>query len=395
MIRLLSLRHQNLRPVLPTGPSTEAWHQALAAAIGSHLSPAHAALLAQPTAEGGNIVWFAPGSALRRFSDLSEDDRHKLQAAAHTILSDIRRLAESVIVPALTEAWPAMRVVPDIGCLFAVDGRPVLAAWGFAPKANGPGPLAALDDGVPGHRRLTTPWPVYAATLATLGALALLVGLALPAAGSLLRPVEPVCHVGPGQLALLQETTRQADRAAALKEELAQLQENRGELTLQCPIPREFQSPSPRPAPPAPTRQQAQACVGRWPIGSWIHVTDTPKGLIPELGVLPADPAVSLPRWSHFFTRSTPCGAFHQRRSISTRPGRLPDGRSVILNSIIADGPDGSQICYEYWDAYRKDGDRWVRDAAKLEAVVLRTPAGTATDGTPTDYCTPLAPTQR
>jgi hypothetical protein len=220
----------------------------LADAIATHLTPAHAALLGTPTRGEQSTAWYAPGSALRRFGELDAGDRERLTAAVRVMLSDIRRLAESGAAPAVTAAWPALRTIPDLNHLFAVDGRPVLAAWGFAAPVGGVGPLAALDDGVPWRRPPRYPWPVYGGTLAALAGLALLVGLLLPPLAGLFLPDEGACRIAPGQLALLLEQSRQAARADVLRATLAQIEESRGEQALNCPIPREVVPP---PAPPS------------------------------------------------------------------------------------------------------------------------------------------------
>jgi len=195
MIRLLDLRDGSARPVLPAGRDVVGWHQALAAEIGAHLTPWHAAALATPVRGETGITWFAPGTALRRFGELDNADRNRLTAAAGVILSDIRRLAERGIAPAVTAAWPALRTVPDLNHLYAVDGRPVLAGWGFGAAGGGAGPLAELDDGIAWRAPPRRPWRVYAGALAALAGLALLLGLVLVPLGRLAGPAPAACHI--------------------------------------------------------------------------------------------------------------------------------------------------------------------------------------------------------
>ena len=261
MIRLLALRSGETRIGLPAVRTLADWHQALATEIAAHLTPEHAALFAVPVADPTVTTWFAPGSALRRFAELAPEDRNRLNAATGTILSDIRRLAEGGAAPAVAAAWPALRSVPNLTCLFAVDGRPVLAAWGFATSAVGGGPLAALDDGRAWRAPSRVPWLVYGVALAALALLALFAGLLLgPLTGSLV-PVAAACRVAPGQLALLMEQSRQAARAKDLRDQLSQLVEGHGERALQCPIPHQTVAPpapvEPPAPPPAPTRRSA------------------------------------------------------------------------------------------------------------------------------------------
>ena len=153
MIRLLHAAPGDLRSLLPPGRDLAAWHAALSDEIARHLSPAHALLLARPDRAEGGTAWVAEGLARSRYADLPAEERRALGLATGAILSDIRRLAESGAAPAVREAWPALREIPDMGHLFAVDGRPVLAAWGHAGEGGASGRLARLDDGVPWRAR--------------------------------------------------------------------------------------------------------------------------------------------------------------------------------------------------------------------------------------------------
>jgi hypothetical protein len=248
MIRLAALANGAARRSLPPERSPAEWHQALTAEIAAHLTPHHAALLAVPQAEADGTGWYADGSAVRRHADFSPAERTQLQRNAGAILSDIRRLAESGTAPPVAAAWPALRNIPGLDHLFAVDGRPVLAGWGFAPAAGGAGPMAGLDDGRTGPRLLRLPARVYAATvLALLGLV--LVGAAL--AWVFVPRTAPalVCRVAPGQLELLQQAQREADRAADLHQQIAALDQDAGRKQLNCPVPQVVDPPPPPPRP--------------------------------------------------------------------------------------------------------------------------------------------------
>jgi hypothetical protein len=271
MIRLLDQRDGAAVSVLPAARDPAAWHQALAAEIAAHLTPAHAALLAVPNRGETGIGWSAPGTAMRRYAELEAADRNRLTSAVAAILSDIRRLAESGAAPAVAAAWPAIRTIPDLTHLFAVDGRPVLAGWGFSARAGGAGPLAAMDDGIAWRAQPRVAWPVYAITLAALAAFALFAGLLLAPLAGLIVPPQAACRAAPGQLALLMEQSREAARGDALKLELAQLQEDHGDRTLQCPIPRRMDAPPAPPAapPPAPSPPPRPAPRADLPQDRW------------------------------------------------------------------------------------------------------------------------------
>lgn len=238
-----------LRPLLPAGRDLLAWHGALADEISRHLSPAHAAVLARPVPTPAGMAWDAPGRSVR-YGDLPAAGRRALDAALGAVLSDIRRLAESGAAPAVQDAWPALREVPDMGHVFAVDGRPVLAAWGHA-STGAPGRLARLDDGVRWRAKPRPPWGVYGGALAVLALAALGAGLLLPRAAAWVVPAPTACAIVPGQLEAMNGQMREENRTAELRTLLAALTEEVGRRQLQCPV-RVLPPAAPPVAPPAP-----------------------------------------------------------------------------------------------------------------------------------------------
>ncbi len=274
MIRLLEAAPGGLRSLLPPGRDLPAWHAVLAEEIARHLSPAHALLLARPEHAEGGTAWVAEGLARSRYADLAVEGRRALDRAAGAILSDIRRLAESGAAPAVRKAWPALREIPDMGHLFAVDGRPVLAAWGHAGEGGASGRLARLDDGVPWRAAPRRPWGRYGAALGVLAALALAAGL-LPWAGPWLVDPPAACAVVPGQLDAMRGQMELESRGQALQTLLATLVEETGRRQLQCPIPA---APPPPARPPAPRAALPQSQWGQRDVsmlkGCWSLVSE-------------------------------------------------------------------------------------------------------------------------
>ncbi|MBB5691236.1 hypothetical protein FHS88_003388 [Roseomonas alkaliterrae] len=256
MLRLAATRAQDLRPLLPMPPAEA--HAALQAEA-QRLSPAHAALFAQPVAEEGAIAWAAPGARMARYADLDAASRATLAAEAGRILSDLRREAERQAAEgggALARLWPAIAEIPSFDLLFVVDGRPVLAGWGHV-GAAAPGPLGLLarfDDGLPWQPPPRRPWGIWAATLAALALLALLAGLAGPLlAWRFLSPPQAACVAAEGDLAALARLVETERSERDLRTELARLEEELGRRRLACPLPRAPEPPRPpEPEPPRP-----------------------------------------------------------------------------------------------------------------------------------------------
>jgi hypothetical protein len=259
MIRLAAARPGDLKPLLPGDPA-----EALAAirAAAARLSPEHAALFAEPRRDeaSGEWIWEAPGARAVPYADLDAENRARLTAETGRLLSDLRREAERERAEGggpLAALWPLPAEIPSFAALFAVDGRPVLAPWGFV-GAAAPGPLGLLsrfDDGRPWSPPPRRPWGVWAATIAALAAVALLAGLLLPViAWRLLAPPEPACILDPREVDALARLTEAEARGRDLATERARLIAEIGRRRLDCPLP-EPPRPEPPPPPPEPPRQ--------------------------------------------------------------------------------------------------------------------------------------------
>jgi hypothetical protein len=254
MIRLATARAGDLKPVLPGEP------EAALAAIreaAARLGPEHAFLFATPRRDAatGELVWETPGARAVAYADLDSANRARLTAETGRLLSDLRREAERQRAEgggALAALWPLPAEIPSFSALHAVDGRPVLAPWGFV-GAAAPGPLGLLarfDDGRPWGPPPRRPWGVWAATLAALAAVALLAGLLVPLViWRLISPPEPACIVDPRQVDVLARLTEAEARGRDLATERARLIAEIGRRRLDCALP---VAPPPEPPPPPP-----------------------------------------------------------------------------------------------------------------------------------------------
>jgi hypothetical protein len=168
---------------LPPDRDIASWHNALVSEITLGLSAAHAAILAAPHTSTQGLEWVAQGDRAVPAESLSPESQQALRRALGSILGDIDDLAGTGRAPALAASWPAIRRIPDEGFMYALDGRPVLAAWGHAPTAaaSWPDPLAAL---MPPALPPTAPAaaaPAPRPLLAAFIAAAFILGLIIPA----------------------------------------------------------------------------------------------------------------------------------------------------------------------------------------------------------------------
>jgi hypothetical protein len=265
MTLLESHKPESLRPVLPAGWTPPAAWAVLHEALSRRLSPAHAALFAEPVPGAApGTIGRAAGSPARRFYDLDAPSRDALKREIGRLVSDIRRLGEEVgrnlkdRDAALPPLLAAAVEIPGWDYVHAVAGRPVLAAWGHvAPGASAPrGMLRGLDDGVAWTPPPRRPWPVWAATAAALLLLLLATPIVVRAMpwGALLDPPLPVCRIDEDRLRPLTELEEHRERGRALQSQLASMHIELAGKQAQCPLP----EPPPQevaavPPPPSPT----------------------------------------------------------------------------------------------------------------------------------------------
>jgi hypothetical protein len=131
----------------------------LRAAIAQRLTREHADLLAIPEADpsGRRIDWYAPfDGEVRRLADLGEAERTQIAATVQRLHADLATLAESMEAPQRSGAERNFArllrhalTAPGEETLYVVDGKPVMAFWGFSADAALPGSFLAAAPAVP------------------------------------------------------------------------------------------------------------------------------------------------------------------------------------------------------------------------------------------------------
>lgn len=269
---LLRERRAALSPLLPSGWDEARAREVLSSLATRALGPEWAGLFAQAETEGDATAWYAEGGELRRYTELSAEERGELRASLGQAFSELRRTAEregGTLVPLVAAA----REIPSWDAASAIDGRPVLAAWGSAAAGAAPrGLIAALDDGIAGVPPSAFPTGPVAASLAALALFALLAWALLPWWGWIASPPMPTCRVAPGSLAAIEGTLAGERREGELAAELGRLQGELGLRQAECPIrelppeppppppPQRPPAPPPRPEPPPVRPPDAQPC---------------------------------------------------------------------------------------------------------------------------------------
>jgi hypothetical protein len=131
----------------------------LRAAIAQRLSREHADLLAIPEADpsGRRIDWYAPfDGEVRRLADLGEAERAQVAATVQRLHADLAVLADSMEAPQRSGAERNFArllrhalTAPGEETLYVVDGKPVMAFWGFSADAALPGSFLVAAPAVP------------------------------------------------------------------------------------------------------------------------------------------------------------------------------------------------------------------------------------------------------
>jgi hypothetical protein len=123
--------------------------EALAVLLGNQLSPAHAALFAEPQPDSarGEVNWYAEGSGpAEPITRLSAVQAAAVQAEADRLVADIRGLIERLRAASresdrfLGEMLAHAIRIPNADAVRVRNGRPVLVAWGH--EQVGPSPVA-------------------------------------------------------------------------------------------------------------------------------------------------------------------------------------------------------------------------------------------------------------
>ena len=168
---LLVTTRLGVRPLGVRGEPLHAVAGQLLAVIRRRLGPETAGLLADPQLResGDGIDWYAQQEGrVRRFGDLSDSERADLLAKAESRLDSIRSLGSQL--EASTSSDEARLIGrslllatrrPSDDFLYAVDGEPVIVAWGYEADA-----AASLQGFLPPAVPRVAP-PAPAATLAS------------------------------------------------------------------------------------------------------------------------------------------------------------------------------------------------------------------------------------
>jgi hypothetical protein len=248
----------------------------LAALLRRELSPAHAALFAEPHPDParGEVYWYAEGDGPAvPLAELPDAERWAAQAEFDRLFGEVEALAERLKAGTnegdrfLGQLLGLALEIPDPSYVRVRGGRPVIIAWGHrrvgerasAQPVSGttmrtPPPMAILPPPPPPKPPLPRLWGWLLALLGagTLFVLATL--LAMDPFGWFGADVG-TCQVSETDLAGLQTYRAEEQREAQLRQQLAALMNDAGRRRLACPVPPAAQPP---PQPPPQTRPRAE-----------------------------------------------------------------------------------------------------------------------------------------
>ncbi len=277
---IATTRSQDLQPLATAGQTgIEAW-RTLQAVLLKELTPAHAALLAEPVANAarGEVDWYAEGEGPAiRLQDLPEPGRVQAQARLDHLAGEIQALAARLRDSRkdgdrfLSDMLSLALRLPGDDAVYVQDGQPVLVGWGHVRSGGRGGAVVLTGPAMPpaaSHAAILPPPPSpYAALPAprtwlwgVLGAslLAPLLALALlwrdPFGWFAIDA--PQCRLKPGQLGLAQGLQEAVAREGVLRTELARLAADAGQRRLMCPPER---PPTQQAAVPPPSQDTERA----------------------------------------------------------------------------------------------------------------------------------------
>lgn len=258
-LRIATTRSQDLQPLATAGQTgIESW-RTLHALLLHELSPAHAALLAEPVANAarGEVDWYAEGEgAAVLLQELPEPARAAAQARLDQLVGEIEALAARLGDSRasgdrlLSDMLGLALRLPDADCVHVRGGQPVLAGWGHVRSGGRGGAVVLTGPAMPPQAASAKilpppPSPYAAAAPARMwlwGALVASMLAPLLALALLWRdPFDwfavdaPQCRLEPGQLALAQGLDDGMAREGVLRAELARLTADAGQRRLLCP----------------------------------------------------------------------------------------------------------------------------------------------------------------
>jgi len=278
---IATTRAQDLQPLATAGQTgIEAW-RTLRVVLLQELTPAHAALLAEPVANEarGDIDWYAEGHGLAiRLQDLPEPARVEAKARLDQLVGEIQALVARLGNSRkdgdrfLSDMLSLALRLPGDDAVHVQGGQPVLVGWGHVRSGGRGGAVILTGPAMPAAAAqgaiLPPPPSPYAAGPAPRTWLWGVLGVSLLAA--LLAGVlawrdpfgwfaidVPQCRLEPGQLGLAQGLQEEVAREGVLRTELARLAADAGQRRLMCP-------PQPPPAqqaavpPPSQDTERAQ-----------------------------------------------------------------------------------------------------------------------------------------
>jgi hypothetical protein len=262
-LRITTTRSRDLQPLAVAGQTgIEAW-RTLHTLLLRELSPAHAALLAEPVANEARseVDWYAEGDGpAARLEDLPEPAHATTQARLDGLVRDVQGLAARLASSRangdrfLSDMLALAMRLPGPECVHVLGEQPVLAGWGHIRGGERGGDvvlegsaLRSLVIPSPAAQVVILPPPaspyavippsrtwrrglVGASLLAPL--LALLLLWADPFGWFLIAV--PRCKLEPSQLALAQGLQQGIAREGVLRAELARLTIDAGRRRLMC-----------------------------------------------------------------------------------------------------------------------------------------------------------------
>lgn len=144
-LMVLVLSRQKINRLKPLFNRQQNFYHQIYNEILTYSDADHARIFAQPEFNNDIVRWNAEGQTSFSWKELDQNQQQKLLQATRSILLDIEEITQHYPGLTLSRFFNQCRQFPGLDFLYAVDGKPVITAWGFSCDQKTYDPLMGVE----------------------------------------------------------------------------------------------------------------------------------------------------------------------------------------------------------------------------------------------------------